>query len=1637
MTVDKSTQDAIRDKATRLFQFVQAFNERRNPPVRDLRKHEWLLWFKDVPMHDSIELLMSVDEDDDETDAEEGEDAEGYERVILRCTRPDPTDPPTVPSELEPWLGRDWRDPRSDPKPIESKNTTIDDETIVENFEDSGERLNAYADYHAVWLLWAKEERRTLDAADLFGKLFELYGRLQRDPDTYELVLANGILSWQTNFDIYHPVLSASLVLNFDPKVPEFVLRETGTGTGFNYGLFSNVENVDGTVIGKMRAEVAELGLHPLGNGATPGFLRSISARLSRDGRYVGDADPGNPTQIPTVGRLPVILLRKRTSGLAQAISAVVAAIKSGGEIPIPLVNIVGVEAQARHAIDGDETSYSRIVDANADENTLFTKPANAEQLMIARALEREDGVLVQGPPGTGKTHTIANLLGHLLAQGKTILVTSQTSKALKVLKGKVTPALHALCVSVVDTVEDDAALKSSIDGIIERIGFSDEPSLERDIDRFQRQRIDLIHKLRGLKNQLKTARLDEHIDIVVGGEPIQPSEAAKLVAAGIGKHDWIPGPASLGSFIPLPLGELARLYATNTEISRDEETTITGELPEIASVVHPTDFADLVREYRALESVGMDRTQHLWREPDPDHRDADALETAYMSVREALKVIDPAAPWAMELVEVGLVGSDVALWQSLVADLEKFHAETATVKHLLVAYQPQTAKRLDNLRAEAVYSALAAEVKRTGKVPGFIALLGHTDWKIALEESRVEGDARPRSREHFLALAAQAALDQQRKLLMRRWANQVVAIGGPELSEDDFADAALRQLTAIRVGLGWADTHWTRVLSQLQQCGLDWAGLLSESAYEHAGLSNIERIRSIAADFLPDILASERQRRRWAAVGSSLADLRQSVKTWSTSGLPGTLVSAISHLDETRYTEAYGEIVRLRSLEGKVRERRELVARLESLAPGWADAIRNRVGVHGSDAPPGDLKAAWIWRQYNDELERRWRFSLPDIVRQIDAVTAGINEATIGLVDRRAWLHQKRRTTLKERNALFGFAVAKRQYGKGTGKRAARQLAEQRRLMSEARTAVPVWIMSINKAVEVFKPEEIPFDVVIIDEASQSDVTSLVALYLGRQVLVVGDDEQVSPADVGQSVEVTQQLIDLFLEGIPNRQQYTGQLSLYDIAKWSFGGAITLLEHFRSVPDIIRFSNELSYGGKIKPLREVTEFSPTPSVTEYRVDGYRSGDINELEAKSIVALIKACTEEKIYDGMSIGIISLLADSQARYIEQLLYRVLSAEEITRRRIVAGNAAQFQGDERDVMFLSLVQTADGIRRVDSRPYQQRFNVAASRARDQMWVVHSLNPATDLTAGDLRRKLIEHAQDPMALVRVATEAISRAESPFEREIIKRLAGAGYRITSNHPVGSYRIDIVVRGVGPTKLAIECDGARYHGSEELEYDMQRQADLERLGWRFERIRGTAFYKDGDAAMAPVFQRLSAMGIEPLEFDPDVVIPQPTTDLFDRVKVRAQEILAEIEQELQSGPGMMLLKSARGRPRKFARAGTVSVTDDHQGYVERRDADRIGNGQLSMLSVEKPAILYRDNIDHHITRDLTKLTQWLCSQQHLHSAEELARAVASELGYQRFGAKIANRLMPLARKALKSAMEAKTAGSYSQPPPD
>ncbi len=101
-----------------------------------------------------------------------------------------------------------------------------------------------------------------------------------------------------------------------------------------------------------------------------------------------------------------------------------------------------------------------------------------------------------------------------------------------------------------------------------------------------------------------------------------------------------------------------------------------------------------------------------------------------------------------------------------------------------------------------------------------------------------------------------------------------------------------------------------------------------------------------------------------------------------------------------------------------------------------------------------------------------------------------------------------------------------------------------------------------------------------------------------------------------------------------------------------------------------------------------------------------------------LVCLLKAMTEHSAYNGKSFGAISLLGDEQAELIQTLSLQLLGAVELTSRRFAAGNAPQFQGDERDSILLSMVDVSTGTPlRIRQEPsFKQRYNVAASRVRE---------------------------------------------------------------------------------------------------------------------------------------------------------------------------------------------------------------------------------------------------------------------------------------------------------------------------------
>ena len=378
----------------------------------------------------------------------------------------------------------------------------------------------------------------------------------------------------------------------------------------------------------------------------------------------------------------------------------------------------------------------------------------------------------------------------------------------------------------------------------------------------------------------------------------------------------------------------------------------------------------------------------------------------------------------------------------------------------------------------------------------------------------------------------------------------------------------------------------------------------------------------------------------------------------------------------------------------------------------------------------------------------------------------------------------------------------------------------------------------------------------------------------------------------------MSKELIERHLEGIPSKHLYDGQQSLYDMATRAFGGTIRLREHFRSIPEIIGFSNGF-YNNEIRPLRDPASSTLLPPVVLHRIPGYRTPDtkLNLVEADEVARLIAACCQHPKYEQCTIGVISLLGEDQARAIYERVRQYVSEAELDRRAFMVGDAYYFQGDERDVMFLSLVETGEGrIAALNKKADQQRFNVAASRAKDQMWIVHSADPNV-FHEQDLRGRLLRFYSGEGRRIETwkRVEDVLTSKTPddefyFQRLVARAIVDRGYAVRAEVRVGHYRIDLVVDGTTDS-LAVECDGDRWHTLEHAEEDAGRQMVLERMGWRFVRIRGGAYFRNPESALEPLWRRLEELGIHPITVNGD-----PTAE--DGV---AKEILALAETFKQS----------------------------------------------------------------------------------------------------------------------------------------
>ncbi len=412
---------------------------------------------------------------------------------------------------------------------------------------------------------------------------------------------------------------------------------------------------------------------------------------------------------------------------------------------------------------------------------------------------------------------------------------------------------------------------------------------------------------------------------------------------------------------------------------------------------------------------------------------------------------------------------------------------------------------------------------------------------------------------------------------------------------------------------------------------------------------------------------------------------------------------------------------------------------------------------------------------------------------------------------------------------------------------------------------AFPCWASTTYHLSQILPVEPGMFDLVIFDEASQCDLASAIpALYRANRALIVGDPKQLTHVVfLGKQSEYSAFAKNDVPPDIQANYRFSTN-SLFDVAENLVPQAnyFMLDEHFRSDPHIIGFSNKMFYEDQIRVMTHKPKMGLAEQGSAIQVDyvkGSRSeGAANPTEIEAIFGHVKQIIAQSPSDKpTTIGILCPFRD-QVDAITKALPNHLSLTEVERHKIVVGTAHSLQGDEKDIVILSLSldpKFHHGTLNFLEKP--NVFNVSITRAKKKLIVVTSVTPK-DLPNGLLKEFLLHADQVPIG-------DIPRGifDSKFEEQVSQALERAGMKVWPQYQAAGFYIDLVV-GDGKNWMAIECDGPTHFDMEERQnfYDVWRQGILERAGWKFIRISHREWERDSDKQIEKVRASLSALNI-------------------------------------------------------------------------------------------------------------------------------------------------------------------------------
>lgn len=1429
---------------------------------------------------------------------------------------------PPIPESLAPYATGDWRAPEWTP----------DWKALPDPAEhpESAELYETLADWLRIRGSWLEARGEILPNHALFERLQDLRDHLSESNLRDECVIGTAVFT--SNPDVTRaknpvrwPLLVQPLVIELGSSRRNLPVIEVRRNGDEDPRLLAEIlapfaeDGVDLKAASRFEEWLEDAGADAnlAGDESLSEALEKFAASLHPDCRFVPAEEelPEDAGEKPafTLEASPVILIQPRPSGVRSAIRSIRKDIAEHRDVPAHLMEIVCPDVFPTLASGLTPTlslEAKLAATAGEDPDVLLAKPANPEQLAIAHEVEHNNVVLVQGPPGTGKTHTIANLLGHFLSQGKRVLVTSHTTKALSVVKDLLPKEIQPLCVTMLGDRKDLEQTSSELITRLTRLNVED---LEARIRALGLERHRLGTALADRRRRIFEQRRIEHEAVEFNGHRYTLTEIAKFLREAERLQALIPGEVAEGP-LPLSFRELLELYGTNGRWDAETARDLSGLLPGFELLPDADTMRGMNRRWRdVLAEDAGDVTIDERRSASGErlHAFMKGGETLLVAPESGISALTP----AMDLSPLTETDEMKRLALSLgLADegcreaFEQLERELAAANELALAVD--RASLLDN-RTVVIPDAIdadaamkAAEWFTANDPDGSTGFLGRLFNKEAREAAdalagvEVDG-SRPASKEAFEAVALHARLKAAVKTVARTWDSLAERADAPAFAT--YGNNAVRTLFT-RYGTSLSDTciWWRRVFVPYIE-GLLSAGIEAEGMKELLESADpLEAARRFATDVLAPVHTARHREAELLALREWQATESQKLYAAAPACATARRLAAATLVDPDAWELEAERLRKLLEDQPLFARRTELLERLRAAAPEWANALEAGEPGFTTSNPSPEITNAWLYRQLERIYTRATAADLDALQSDAERLCADLREATAQLAVAKAWLAVKSRLSNGPAlSNLFSLAAYMKR-AVGRGRKSAAWRREVNRLLPACQQAVPVWIMMIQDALLNFSTAS-KFDVIVVDEASQADMTALPLLYMGKKVIVVGDDRQVTPLSVGTSEAAVDALCARHLEGrVKEPKLYDSRLSLYGLVQSMAFPAHMLVEHFRSVPEIIGWCSRLSYNGTIRPLRDASSSSLKPAVVPWRTRG-TAGDngVNEEEAQAVIRLLRAMIHDPAYDGKTFGIIPMRSvhGAQVNRIRRLLVENFDPREIERRRIHCGISAEFQGDERDVVILSLVDSAaPGLplrKETDGADgmMKKRWNVAVSRARDQLWLVHSFDPAAQLKPDDLRRSLFDWADGVMSDTIGAAEPFDLPDPEFTGQVLRALRKRGYRVEAGHDAGAWRLDMVVRARGRA-AAIECDGSGREDEDAIRRDMERQTVLERAGWKFVRVRSADWFRRPEKTLERVCEALAALGIAP---EPEDCAPQKDL-LLAHVRANVERLEAGLD---------------------------------------------------------------------------------------------------------------------------------------------